>query len=99
MEETSVESQATQPTTIDLIAHALESNPTKVSDTFNDLIMTRVADAVQARKQELSNAMFDDGQEDDGEEIDDSDEQEDEEDSEQSDNDEAEEDENTETDA
>ena len=88
-------------TAIDLINHALEGNPTKVGDTFNDLIMPRIVDAVAAKKQEISQVMFDDladeGEEDSVEGSDETS-NEAEENSEQTD-DEATEDENTEADA
>lgn len=52
MEETTV-------TTADLVKSALEGNPTKLGDVFNDLAMQRVADAVAQRKQEIAQSMFD----------------------------------------
>ena len=52
MEETTV-------TTADLVKSALEGNPTKLGDVFNDLAMQRIADAVAQRKQEIAQSMFD----------------------------------------
>jgi hypothetical protein len=87
-------------TAVDLINHALEGNPTKVGDTFNNLIMPKIVDAVAAKKQEISQVMFDDlADEDEGSDEGSEDtSNEAEEDLEQTE-DEATEDENTEADA
>ena len=62
MEETSV-------TSVDLINYALEDNPTKMGDVFNNLVMQKVVDAVSTRKQELAQSMFDAAEEGDTEET------------------------------
>lgn len=93
MEETTV-------TTADIVKSALEGNPTKLGDVFNDLAMQRIADAVAQRKQEIAQSMFE-PVEDEAEEQQD-DEQEEQDQSEADDSqqdDEVDADENTETDA
>lgn len=45
-------------TTMDLVQQAIDNNPSKLGDTFNDIIMTKIVDAVAAKKQELQQTMF-----------------------------------------
>ena len=53
-----------EETSVDLINYALEDNPTKMGDVFNNLVMQKVADAVSVKKQELAQSMFADGEAD-----------------------------------
>jgi len=88
MEETTV-------TTADLVKSALEGNPTKLGDVFNDLAMQRIADAVAQRKQEIAQTMFDPVEDESDEDVTDEQDEQDEQDN----NDEVDDDEDTETDA
>lgn len=45
-------------TPADLVQQALENNPSKMGSTFNDLIMSKIVDAVATKKQELQQTMF-----------------------------------------
>jgi len=56
-------------TTIDLINHAMENNPTKLGDAFNSLVMSKVVDAVSAKKSELQQSMFGEDQPEEESEV------------------------------
>ena len=62
-----------ETTVQDLVTQAVENNPAKISDTFNDLVLQRVVDAVSQRKQEIAQTLFDEPEEDDQEDISDED--------------------------
>ena len=88
-----------EETSVDLINYALEDNPTKMGDVFNNLVMQRVADAVAAKKEELAQSMFADGEADE-ETLDQEDDQlTDDTNDQQNNEDEEEQDEDTQTDA
>jgi len=96
----------TSVTSVDLINHAIDNNPTKMGDVFNSLVMQKVADAVATRKQELAQSMFDSAEEDDSVESDEEDQQDaegdevaDEDNEQQDDENEDDHDEDTQTDA
>jgi hypothetical protein len=59
--------------TTDLVSHAIEGNPAKVGDTFNSLIMSKIVDAIAAKKQEIAQNMFGIDQDEDEEQIGDDD--------------------------
>ena len=59
--------------TADLVSHAIEGNPAKVGDTFNSLIMSKIVDAIAAKKQEIAQNMFGIDQDQDEEQIGDDD--------------------------
>ena len=42
----------------DLISTALDQKPTEFADTFNSLVLDRLRDAVETRKQEIATSMF-----------------------------------------
>ena len=42
----------------DLVSQAVENNPSKMGELFNDMILQRVVDAVSQRKQEIAQTMF-----------------------------------------
>ena len=44
--------------TRDMLNHALESNPSQMGQTMNDLLMAKVMAAVQDRKIEVAQTMF-----------------------------------------
>lgn len=44
--------------TRDMLNHALESNPSQMGQTMNDLLMAKVMAAVQDKKIEVAQAMF-----------------------------------------
>lgn len=60
--------------TRDMLDHALESNPSQMGQTMNDLLMAKVMAAVQNRKIEVAQTMFADNDTDE-EEISDDDEE------------------------
>lgn len=46
------------PTTTDLIGLAIDKNPVDFADTFNQIIMQKATDALEARKVEMANAVY-----------------------------------------
>ena len=54
--------------TVDIVDFSMQNNPLKVNDAFNQLISSKVVDMLATKKQEVSNNMFADG-EDEPEEI------------------------------
>ena len=61
--------------TRDMLDQALESNPSQMGQTMNDLLMAKVMAAVQDRKIEVAQTMFDDKDADEEEISDDDDEE------------------------
>lgn len=55
------------PTTADLINYAFEQQPTKFSDTFQEIIGQKAADAIEKLRVDVAQSMFSN---DDGEEVD-----------------------------
>ena len=66
--------------TRDMLNHALESNPSQMGQTMNDLLMAKVMAAVQDRKIEVAQTMFadDDAEEEEFSDDDELEQQEDE---------------------
>lgn len=54
--------------TVDIVDFSMQNNPMKVNDAFNQLISSKVVDMLATKKQEVSNNMFAD-REDEPEEI------------------------------
>ena len=54
--------------TVDIVDFSMQNNPLKVNDAFNQLISSKVVDMLATKKQEVSNNMFAD-REDEPEEI------------------------------
>ena len=54
--------------TVDIVDFSMQNNPIKVNDAFNQLISSKVVDMLATKKQEVSNNMFAD-REDEPEEI------------------------------
>ena len=49
--------------TVDIIDYAMQSNPTKVNDAFDQIITSKVIDGLETRKREVSARMFSDKEE------------------------------------
>ena len=47
------------PQVVDLIAHAANRNPTKFSDTFNDLMAAKMLDVLADKRAEVAKTYFD----------------------------------------
>jgi hypothetical protein len=47
-----------EPTVQDLLFHSYEQKPVEFQQTFNDLIVQRIASAVSDRKMELAQSLF-----------------------------------------
>ena len=54
--------------TVDIVDFSMQNNPMKVNDAFNQLISSKVVDMLATKKQEVSNNMFAD-REDEPEEV------------------------------
>ncbi len=46
------------PTTTDLLGLAIDKNPVDFADQFNQIIMQKAADAVEAKKVELAQSLY-----------------------------------------
>ena len=44
--------------TVGIIDYSMQNKPTKVADTFNQLMSAKVVDSLATKKQEISAAMF-----------------------------------------
>lgn len=64
MDDNQQQQQQEVPTlnTADLLGHALEGNPSQASDTFNELMLAKIAAAIDDKKAEIASRMFDDGE-------------------------------------
>ena len=49
--------------TVDIIDYSMQSNPTKVNDAFDQIIINKVVDGLETKKQEVSARMFSDKEE------------------------------------
>jgi hypothetical protein len=47
-----------EPTTVSIIDYSMQNKPTKVADTFNQIMSAKVVDSLATKKQEISAAMF-----------------------------------------
>ena len=47
-----------EPTTVGIIDYSMQNKPTKVADTFNQIMSAKVVDSLATKKQEISAAMF-----------------------------------------
>jgi hypothetical protein len=54
----------TDKTVADLIGSVLEKQPDEFKSTFNDIMISKVADALEVKRQEVSQNYFDTGEED-----------------------------------
>lgn len=51
------------PTTTDLLSQAIDKNPVDFNDTFNQIMMQKAQDAIEARKIDLAHAIYGDSAE------------------------------------
>ena len=49
--------------TVDIIDYSMQSNPTKVSDAFDQIITNKVIDGLETKKREVSARIFSDKEE------------------------------------
>ena len=49
--------------TVDIIDYSMQSNPTKVNDSFDQIITSKVIDGLETKKREVSARMFSDKEE------------------------------------
>ena len=49
--------------TVSIIDYSMQNKPTKVADTFNQIMSAKVVDSLATKKQEISAAMFADNEE------------------------------------
>lgn len=54
----------TDKTVVDLIGSVLEKQPDEFKSTFNDIMISKVADALEVKRQEVSQNYFDTDEED-----------------------------------
>ena len=47
-----------EPKTVGIIDYSMQNKPTKVADTFNQIMSAKVVDSLATKKQEISAAMF-----------------------------------------
>ena len=47
-----------EPKTVDIIDYSMQNKPTKVADTFNQIMSAKVVDSLATKKQEISAQMF-----------------------------------------
>jgi len=58
-----------EPTVNDIVTAAVDDNPSQMSGLVNDIMLSKIVDAVAARKEELQQSMFSDPVDDDTEEL------------------------------
>ena len=49
--------------TVDIVDYSMQSNPTKVNDAFDQIIINKVVDGLETKKREVSARMFSDKEE------------------------------------
>jgi len=59
----------------DMITNALEGKPEAFRNAFNDIMVSKIADAVELRKQEIAQSLYPDAEDQNDQESDESDEE------------------------